>query len=172
MFIQYWSMRVMAYLGSLIAVLALWGGWLVHRGTLDRSKWFGRFALWAVVTPFLMNTAGWLLTECGRQPWIVQGLLKTVNANSPGVTATDIWISLITFVLIYIALGAADLVLMLRYGRRGLEDERAADRPARTGAPALPRSRHSPIRAPMQLHTIWFVIIVDLLGRVLRARGI
>ena len=41
-FIQYWSMRVMAYLGSLIALLALWGGWLMHRGTLERSKWFLR----------------------------------------------------------------------------------------------------------------------------------
>ena len=139
MFIQYWSMRVMAYLGSLIAVLALWGGWLVHRRTLDRSKWFARIALWAVVTPFLMNTAGWLLTESGRQPWIVQGLLKTANANSPGVTVTDIWISLVTFVLIYIALGAADLLLMLRYARRGLEDERAAGSEAGgSGAPVVP----------------------------------
>ena len=57
-----------------------------------------------------MNTAGWLLTESGRQPWIVQGLLKTVNANSPAVTSTDIWISLIVFVALYIALGAADLL--------------------------------------------------------------
>jgi cytochrome d ubiquinol oxidase subunit I len=70
-----------------------------------------------------MNTAGWLLTESGRQPWIVQGLMKTVNANSPAVTSTDIWISLIVFVLIYIALGAADVVLMLRYAKRGLEHE-------------------------------------------------
>ena len=138
-FIQYWSMRVMAYLGSLIALLALWGGWLVHRGTLDRSKWFLRFGLWAVVTPFLMNTAGWLLTESGRQPWIVQGLLKTVNANSPGVTTTDIWISLITFVLIYLALGAADLLLMLRYSRRGLEDEPApGSEPGADGSPGAP----------------------------------
>jgi len=122
-FIQYWSMRVMAYLGSLIALLALWGAWLLHRGTLARSRWFLRASLGAVVTPFVMNTAGWLLTESGRQPWIVQGLMKTVNANSPSVTATDIWISLISFVLIYLALGAADLVLMLRYARKGLDPE-------------------------------------------------
>jgi cytochrome d ubiquinol oxidase subunit I len=122
-FIQYWSMRVMAYLGSLIALLALWGAWLVHRGTLDRSKWFLRASLGAVVSPFVMNTAGWLLTESGRQPWIVQGLMKTINANSPSVTSTDIWISLISFVLIYLALGAADLVLMLRYARKGLDPE-------------------------------------------------
>src|SRR5271168_4172705 len=122
-FIQYWSMRVMAYLGALIALLALWGTWLVHRGTLERSKWFLRASLAAVVTPFVMNTAGWLLTENGRQPWIVQGLMKTVNANSPSVTSTDIWISLIAFLLVYLALGAADLVLMLRYARKGLDPD-------------------------------------------------
>ncbi len=142
-FIQYWSMRVMAYLAALIALLALWGGWLVHRGTLDRSKWFLRLSLWAVVTPFLMNTAGWMLTENGRQPWIVQGLMKTINANSPSVTSTDIWISLVTFVLIYIALGVADLVLMLRYARKGLGDEHddaedaGAESPGATTIPAL-----------------------------------
>jgi len=126
-FVQYWSMRVMAYLGSLIALLALWGGWLVHRGTLARSRWFLRISLWAVLTPFAMNTAGWMLTENGRQPWIVQGLMKTVDANSPSVSATDIWISLIAFLLIYIALGTADLLLMLRYSRRELEHEGGSD---------------------------------------------
>jgi cytochrome d ubiquinol oxidase subunit I len=124
-FIQYWSMRIMAYLAALVTMLALWGAWLLHRGKLDGSKWFLRLSMWAVVTPFLMNTAGWLLTESGRQPWIVQGLMKTVNANSPSVSATDIWISLVVFVLLYAALGAADVVLMVRYARKGLghEDE-------------------------------------------------
>jgi cytochrome bd ubiquinol oxidase subunit I len=138
-FIQYWSMRIMAYLATLIALLALWGGWLVHKGTLDRSKWFLRLSIWAVVTPFLMNTAGWMLTENGRQPWIVQGLMKTVNASSPSVTATDIWISLVVFVLIYIALGAADLVLMLRYARKGLgsDDDESGAAAGSTTTPAL-----------------------------------
>jgi len=137
-FIQYWSMRVMAYLATLIALLALWGAWLLHRGTLARSKWFLRVSVWAVVTPFLMNTAGWLLTENGRQPWIVQGLMKTVNANSPSVTSTDIWISLIAFVLIYIALGAADLFLMLRYARKGLASEEPEEPGAPPGATPIP----------------------------------
>jgi cytochrome d ubiquinol oxidase subunit I len=119
-FIQYWSMRVMAYLGSLVLLLALWGGWLLYRRKLRDSKLFLLVSIWAVVTPFLMNTAGWLLTESGRQPWIVQGLQKTAVANSPSVTSTDIWISLSVFIVSYIILGAADLVLMLRYSRRGL----------------------------------------------------
>jgi len=138
-FIQYWSMRIMAYLASLVVLLALWGGWLMHRGSLVRSKLFLRLSVWAVVTPFLMNTAGWMLTENGRQPWIVQGLMKTATANSPSVTSTDIWISLIVFVLIYLALGAADLWLMLRYSRKelGQEDEHAGE-PSEPGAAAVP----------------------------------
>jgi cytochrome d ubiquinol oxidase subunit I len=141
-FIQYWSMRIMAYLAALVMMLALWGAWLLHRGKLEGSKWFLRLSIWAVVTPFLMNTAGWLLTESGRQPWIVQGLMKTVNANSPSVSATDIWISLVVFVALYAALGAADVVLMLRYARKGLrhEDEHSDQSPqgAGQGANTIP----------------------------------
>jgi cytochrome d ubiquinol oxidase subunit I len=139
-FIQYWSMRVMAYLGTLVLLFALWGGYLLYRGGLQRARMFQWLSMWLVVTPFLMNTAGWLLTESGRQPWIVQGLQKTVNANSPAVSATDIWISLSAFVLAYIVLGAADLGLMLRYSRRGLSDAYAeAAEPDDTGGavPAL-----------------------------------
>ena len=130
----------MAYLGTLVLLLALWGGWLLHRDRLRSSRLFLWLSIWAVVTPFLMNTAGWLLTESGRQPWIVQGLQKTVNANSPSVSATEIWISLIAFVLAYIVLGAADLVLMLRYSRHGLAhaDAEAAEPSGPSGGAAPP----------------------------------
>ena len=135
--IQYWSMRTMAVLGVLVLLLALWGGYLLVRRKLSTSRIFLSLGVWAVITPFLMNTAGWLLTESGRQPWIVQGLQKTVNANSPSVTTTEIWISLTAFVLAYIVLGAADLVLMLRYSRRGLAqaDAEAAEPSAPAAAP-------------------------------------
>jgi hypothetical protein len=72
-FIQYWGMRVMAYLAALIGLFALWGLWLIRRKTLGKAKWFLLIAPWFAIAPFLMNTAGWLLTESGRQPWIVQG---------------------------------------------------------------------------------------------------
>ncbi len=136
-FIQYWSMRVMAYLASLVLLLALWGGWLLHRGRLQHSKWFLRLSIWAVVTPFLMNTAGWMLTENGRQPWIVQGLMKTAAANSPSVGVTEIWISLTAFVLVYLALGVVEGVLMVRYARRGPE-------PAGGPPPGAPGALGSP----------------------------
>jgi len=122
-FVQYWSMRVMAYLATAIVLLALWGAWLLYRRRLETSKWFLRAAVWAVFTPFIMNTAGWMLTENGRQPWIVQGLMKTADGVSASVSTTEIVISIVVFALLYIALGVTELVLMLRYARRGLPDE-------------------------------------------------
>jgi cytochrome d ubiquinol oxidase subunit I len=126
-FVQYWSMRVMAYLATGIVLLSLWGAWLLHRRRLADAKWFQRVAIWAVFTPFIMNTAGWMLTENGRQPWIVQGLMKTADGVSPSVSTTEIVISLSVFALLYLALGIADLVLMLRYARRGLPVEKPAE---------------------------------------------
>jgi len=120
-FVQYWSMRVMAYLGTLVSLLSLWGAWLAYRRRLERSRVFLAVATWAVVTPFLMNTAGWLLTESGRQPWLVQGLMKTTDGISTSVSTTELVISLVAFALVYLALGVVEVFLLMRYGRRPIE---------------------------------------------------
>jgi cytochrome bd-type quinol oxidase subunit 1 len=124
-FIQYWSMRVMAYGGVLSLLVGLWGLWLIRRKTLATSRLFLRVAIWAAVLPFVMNTAGWLLTESGRQPWIVQGIMLTKNGVSPSVGVTSIVISLIVFVLLYGTLATVDFLLMLRYAREPLPPARA-----------------------------------------------
>jgi cytochrome d ubiquinol oxidase subunit I len=127
-FIQYWAMRVMAYAGVLVFLLGLWGLWLIRRKKLAISRLFLWVAVWAAVLPFLMNTAGWLLTESGRQPWIVQGLQLTRNGVSPSVSTTDVVISLVAFVLLYGILGTVDLILMLRYSRKELAPAVAEDK--------------------------------------------
>ena len=115
-FIQYWSMRVMAYIATLILLLSVWGGWAVWRHRLERSRWFLLAATWAVIAPFFMNTAGWLLTENGRQPWIVQGLMLTKDGVST-LSSTWVIITLVIFVLTYGIFGVVDAVLMVRYSR-------------------------------------------------------
>ncbi len=124
-FIQYWSMRVMAYAGVVVFLLGLWGLWLIRRKKLATSRLFLWVAIWATVLPFLMNTAGWLLTESGRQPWIVQGIMLTKNGISPSVGATSIVISLVIFVLLYGVLATVDFMLMLKYARQPLPPARA-----------------------------------------------
>jgi cytochrome d ubiquinol oxidase subunit I len=120
-FIQYWGMRVMAYAAAGLALLGLWGVWLAYRKRIADAKWFLRIVVWAAFLPFVMNTAGWLLTESGRQPWIVQGIQKTVNAVSPSVSTTAIVISFVVFLLLYGALAVIDIVLMTRFARKALE---------------------------------------------------
>ena len=136
-FIQYWGMRVMAYGGTLLLLLAVVGIWLMWRKRLDSGGWFLRLAVWAVALPFIMNTAGWLLTESGRQPWIVQGLQKTKEGVSASVSTAMVATSLGVFVLLYAVLAAVDGALMFRYSRKALDpapamDEQGAPVPAMT----------------------------------------
>jgi cytochrome d ubiquinol oxidase subunit I len=113
-------MRVMAYLAGIVLLIGAVGMWLLYRRRLYTKTWFLRVATWAVILPFLMNTAGWLLTENGRQPWIVQGLQLTRHGVSPSASTTTVAISIIAFFLIYAALAAVAAVLMTRYSRREL----------------------------------------------------
>ena len=121
-FIQYWSMRVMAYTASLVLILALWGAWNIWRKRLQRARWFLLASTWFVIAPFVMNTAGWFLTENGRQPWIVQGLMLTKNGVSPSVSTSWVWITLTLFILIYGIFAVVDGFLMVRYSRKPLTE--------------------------------------------------
>jgi len=113
--VTYWSMRVMAYAGMLMFLVAALGGWLYWRRKLAAARWFHWAAIASIPLPYIAATAGWLLTEMGRQPWIVQGLLLTSKANSPSVSTTWLGISLAVFISLYIVLGTVDFVLMRRY---------------------------------------------------------
>jgi cytochrome d ubiquinol oxidase subunit I len=117
--VVYWSMRVMAYAGVLMFLVAAVGGWLYRRNKLVTAGWFQWTAMVAMVLPYTAATAGWLLTEMGRQPWIVQDLLLTSEANSPNVSASWIGLSLGVFISLYITLGVVDFVLMRRYASPG-----------------------------------------------------
>jgi len=113
----YWAMRVMAFAGVLMFLVAALGAWLYRKGKLERARWFQRTAIATIALPYIAATAGWILTEMGRQPWIVQGLLLTSKANSPNVSTTWLGISLAFFITLYVVLGIVDFVLMRRYAR-------------------------------------------------------
>ncbi len=129
---EYWAMRVMAGLGTLVFFVAALGAWFYRRRTLERRRWFLWSAVATMAFPFIAGFAGWVLTETGRQPWIVYGLLRTSQAASPNVGTATIAASLGVFLALYVALGAADFVLMRRYAR------------PETGAPPEPRVERAP----------------------------
>ncbi len=99
--IAYWSWRVMLGCGFLLALFGVLGWWLNRRGKLEDSRRFLKFTMPVASLPFIAAAAGWIFTEMGRQPWVVFGLLKTADANSPTVGAGQIWITLVGFTLLY-----------------------------------------------------------------------
>ena len=122
-FISYWSFRFMFIPGLLMIAAALGAVFLVLTKRLEPGRlgkfwrWFLRLLPLAAILPYLANTGGWLLTELGRQPWIVYGLKKTADAVSPTVSPGMVLFSLLAYVLVYAALMAADIYLLAKYSR-------------------------------------------------------
>lgn len=121
--LNFWSFRIMVGIGfflllsAFIAVL-----WLRGKKPLYSRKLLVVFP-YILFLPYISNTAGWLLAEVGRQPWVVFGLLKTQDAVSPNITTGMVLTSLIGFGLLYAILIAADVHLLAKYARQGAETE-------------------------------------------------
>jgi cytochrome bd ubiquinol oxidase subunit I len=124
--VTYWSFRLMIGAGTLMILLSLAGLVLVRRKKLETSRWFLRLAMAGAALPILANWTGWIFTEMGRQPWVVYGLLRTSDANSPHVTTSLVLLSLIGFGLLYAVLAAVGGWIAVREIRKGPEDEGAA----------------------------------------------
>lgn len=130
----FFSFRVMLAIGVLFLLIAWWGLSLWWRGRLDDSDRFLRACIYASPLGFAAVVAGWITTESGRQPWVVQGMLRTAEAASD-LAAASVASSLVLFVLAYTALLMAFLIFFYRIVRRGPEHEipekiRAAPRTA------------------------------------------
>jgi len=99
--LMYWSFRTMVGAGTaLIGVFAL-GCWLLWRGRLEHSRRYLRLVIGAAALPFVAQAGGWLLREGGRQPWIVDGLLRTGDANSSNIGVWAVALSLAAYLTFY-----------------------------------------------------------------------
>jgi cytochrome d ubiquinol oxidase subunit I len=117
--LDYWMFRLMVGLGFLMVALAFIALLFARKFPAKWLKAMGWLSL-GIPLPYLANTAGWLLTENARQPWIVTGLMKTQDAVSPNLTPAMVLISLIGFILVYTLLMGFDVVLLRKYVLIGL----------------------------------------------------
>ena len=116
--VSFWSFRLMVGLGLLFILLALVALVYSWRDKLERRRWFLWIMAFALVLPYLASELGWILSEIGRQPWIVYGLLRTSDAASRSITGGDVLASLIAFIVLYGSLAAVDAFLLVKYARR------------------------------------------------------
>src|SRR6266508_4644148 len=111
----------MAGLGTYFALLMIVSVFLLWRGKLFTTRW----ALWILMLsfpfPYIANTAGWMTAEIGRQPWLVYGLLRTIDGYSKSVTAANGWFTLLGFMGMYTLLSILFVFLMVRELNHGPE---------------------------------------------------
>jgi cytochrome d ubiquinol oxidase subunit I len=124
------SFRIMVGLGFLMLLLAILSTVTSVRGTLERHPLLLRVLVYAIPLPYIANQLGWLVAEVGRQPWIVYGVLRTSDAVSRSIDASQVIFSLAGFTLLYGFLGATDIYLLSKYARKGPEELAPAAVPA------------------------------------------
>jgi cytochrome d ubiquinol oxidase subunit I len=114
----HWSFHIMVALGSYMAVIALWAGWVVRRRgrresgrMLAENRWLMRAVVVATPMGFVATEAGWMTTELGRQPWVIQGVLRTRDAVTP---MPGLVVPFVVFTLLYCFLGVIVAWLLYR----------------------------------------------------------
>ncbi len=120
--IVYWSFRFMVGLGILFILFTIYGMVLWWRDELEVSRKYLRFATIVMFLPLAANSLGWIVAEMGRQPWIVQGLMLTRDGVSPNVTAGEMMLTTIGFVLIYSILAGVAVFLIHKYAKPGVDE--------------------------------------------------
>jgi cytochrome d ubiquinol oxidase subunit I len=109
----FWAFRVMVGIGVMMALIGAWSLWLRYRRRLYRSPWFYRSCVLFAPAGFVAVLAGWIVTEVGRQPWTVYGLLRTAQSVSP-IDAPAVAFSLLAFIVVYFFVFGAGTFYILR----------------------------------------------------------
>ena len=119
--IVFWSFRIMAGLGMLMLLLAVWGNWLRRGQRWGNKPLFLRFAVLMGPSGLVAVLAGWFTTEVGRQPWVVYGVQRTVDAVS-GHGVLPMTISLAVFIVIYCSVFGVGTYYLLHMLKKGPDD--------------------------------------------------
>ena len=133
----FFAFRIMLAIGFFMIAAALYGAWLMWRGSLFTTRWYLKIAAHTWWTGFVAVIAGWVVTETGRQPWLVQGILRTADAVSP-VPAASVATTLALFVVVYGVVFSFGIYYINRLIAKGPQDH----------APAAPEGfGHRPLAA-------------------------
>ena len=116
----HWSFDVMVGIGTAMIALGVWFGivWW-RRRDIPKTPWFLRAVAISGVAAILAMEAGWIVTEVGRQPWVVQGVMRTEEAVTG---ASGIWLTFSIVLVLYALLGVATILILRRMARRWREE--------------------------------------------------
>ncbi|MHC4813568.1 MAG: cytochrome ubiquinol oxidase subunit I [Planctomycetota bacterium] len=119
----YYAYHIMAGLGTIFIVIMTLGAFCLWRGTLHDRRWLLWILMLALPFPFIANTAGWMTTELGRQPWVIYGLMRTADGHSTNVSAGSTTFTLLGFAGLYLLLAVLYFFVTTRIIARGPQAE-------------------------------------------------
>ncbi|MCW8869419.1 MAG: cytochrome ubiquinol oxidase subunit I [Proteobacteria bacterium] len=122
----FWSFRIMLAIGFAMIFTGLVAAWRYWRGTLYRNNWFMKWCILMGPTGFIALLAGWFVTEIGRQPYTVYGILRTSDSLSP-VIGEQVALSLGIFIVVYTALFGAGTYYIFKIFKKGPGDQSDPD---------------------------------------------
>ncbi len=121
--VSYWTFRFMMGLGFLGMGIAAFVLFTLRKGRLPKpARWWTAMMIAAPLSPLFANSFGWIFTEMGRQPFLVNHVLTTASGVSPGVSSFEVATTMILFTLIYGALAVVEVRLLLKYIKLGLPE--------------------------------------------------
>jgi len=135
--VPFFAFRIMVGIATVMLFVVIVGNALRAGGRVYASGWFLRLCQWVAPLGFIAVLAGWTTTEVGRQPWTVYGLLRTADSVTPSLTGADVALSLTGYMIAYLIMFPAGILLMARIVRHGMADG-ATDGPVEGGRPEAP----------------------------------
>ncbi len=134
----FFAFRLMVGIGFLMLGVVAFGWWLHWQGRLFATGWFLLLCQCTAPLGFLAVLAGWTVTEVGRQPWTVYGLLRTARSVTPSLTGPDVMGSLLVYMVLYLSMYPAGFAVILRLIRQGCAVAEAAEPPVAALKPRAP----------------------------------
>ena len=122
----FWAFRFMVAIGIVLLGFFTYSFFSVSQHLKAGPKWFLYLAICMLPLPWISSELGWFVAENGRQPWTIDGVLPTFLSTS-SITAGDVWISLIGFIVFYTTLAAVEMYLMVKYIRLGPDEHKSVE---------------------------------------------
>ncbi|MGL4523350.1 MAG: cytochrome ubiquinol oxidase subunit I [Bacilli bacterium] len=118
----FYSFRLMVGIGMLLIGLTWFSVYLYRKNKLENTTWFLKILPYTIPLPYIAILSGWVVSEVGRQPWTVYGLLRTAESVSP-ISLSQVVFSIVTILFFYLVLLIADMYLLFKWARKGPEVE-------------------------------------------------
>ena len=152
----YYAYHIMVGLGTIFMLVMLLSGIQLWRKKLYETKWLLWVLMLSFPLPFIANTAGWMTAEIGRQPYLVYGVMRTVDGFSKSVSAANVWFTLLGFMGMYTLLAILFLFLVQREINHGPEHVEGIVPAPVNGGKAMPQGGTN-------MGFLWFAIISVML---------